>query len=354
MTLEDTILPQQFTELSLRTIKNIHDTAAIRQSHITTEETSEPEAILPIFQGQTTLQLKTIPLQPKPDQTPVIAVDVASIRLGETDTGILLALRAATTWKQRGTAYRYLRFGPFPIHITDQNQHDILNLFHEHNPAPSPQRNTLFHQLTSLPDLNQTQTRITALLEKWLQTQIAAQTRNSLILLDGNLTTTAADQAANATARLLQTARNNHNTILALTKITRLRLNGHNITDLMPSNPKPCLLQLDSYQPSSNIRQLGTIYVAKLNHTPYAFRLDTDTNPSSQEAVEAVEHLIGNDLITDGYPETLRLAHIYATFTANEVIGIQRFLAQAYGIKIAQKPNIRRMLFGPYGTRHES
>jgi len=354
LSLEDTSLPQRFMELSLRTIKNIHNTAAINHSPTTTEETSEQQEILPIFKGQTTLQLKTIPLQPKPDQTPVIGVDVSSIRLGETTDGILLALRAATTWKQKGTAYRYLRFGPFPIHITTENQYDILSLFHEHNPAQSQQRNTLFHQLTSLPDLNQTQTRITALLEKWLQTQIAAQTRNSLILLDGNLTTTTNDQAAIATTRLLQTARNHHNTILALTKITRLRLNGHNITDLMPSNPKPCLLQLNGYQANSHMRQLGSIYVAKLNHSPYTFRLDTDADIPSQQAVEAVEHLIANDLITDGYPETLRLAHIYATFTANEVIGIQRFLAQAYGIKIAQKPNIRRLLFGPYGTRHDS
>jgi len=341
-------------ELSLRTIKNIHNNTAINHSPTTTEETSEQQEFLPAFQGQTTLQLKTIPLQPKPDQTPVIAVDVASIRLGETDNGILLALRAATVWKQRGTAYRYLRFGPFPIHITDQNQHDILTLFHERNPAQSPQRNSLYHSLSSMPDLNQTQTRITALLERWLQTQIATQTRNSIILLDGNLTTTTTDQNATTITQLLQTARNNHNTILALTKITRLRLNGHNITNLLQPDPKPCLLQLDNYQPSSNIRQLGAIYVAKLNHSPYAFRLDTDADLPSQQAVEAVEHLIGNDLITDGYPETLRLAHIHATFTANEVIGIQRFLAQAYGIKIAQRPNIRRLLFGPYGTRHES
>jgi len=354
MALEDTILPQQFTELSIRTIKNIHAAEVHQTQPCATEETTEPQEILPIFQGQTTLQLKTLPLQPKPDQTPVIAVDVASIRLGETDAGILLALRAATTWKQRGTVYRYLRFGPFPIHITDKNQYDILNLFHEHNQAQSQQRNTLFHQLTSLPDLNQTQTRITALLERWLQTQIATQTRNSLILLDGNLTTTATDQTTTAITRLLQTARSNHNTILALTKITRLRLNGHNITDLIQRDPRPCLLQLDNYQPSTNVHQLGAIYVAKLNHSPYTFRLDTDADISGQEAVEAVEHLIGNDLITDGYPETLRLAHIYSTFTANEVIGIQRFLAHTYGIKIAQRPNIRRLLFGPYGTRHES
>jgi hypothetical protein len=344
-------------ELSLRTIKNINSHAATFQTSPTTiaqDSNEQQEEFTQLLQhGQTTLQLKTILLQPKPDQTPIIAIDVSSIRLGETDTGILLALRAATAWKQKGAAYRYLRFGPFPIHITDQNQHDILSLFHEHTPIQHT--NNILHQLTSTPDLNQTQTRITALLEKWLQTQIATQAQHSIILLDGNLTTGTNDPP-NALTRLLETARNNHNTTLAMTKITRLRLNGHNITELMQGKPKPCLLQLDGYQTTSayNMRQMGTIYVAKLNHSPYTFRLDIDANLQTTQAVEAVEHLIGNDLITDGYPETLRLAHIYSTFTANEVIGIQRFLAQAYGIKIVQRPNIRRLLFGPYGTKHES
>jgi len=358
MRLEDTsALPQRFMELSLRTIKNIHNnTAHTPPPQPTAEEADETQQeFTPAFLGQTILQHKPIPLQPKPDQTPVIAIDVSSIRLGETDTGILLALRAATVWKQRGTAYRYMRFGPFPIHITDQNQHDILNLFHE--PSPTQRTNSLLNQLTSIPELNQTQTRITALLEKWLQTQTAAQARNSLILLDGSLTAGTNDNPPSAVTHLLETARNNHNTILALTKITRLRLNGHNITNLIQANQKPCLLQLDGYQTArayNHIRLMGAIYVAKLNHTPYTFRLDIDADTPSQQAVEAVEHLIANDLITDGYPETLRLAHIYATFTANEVIGIQRFLSQAYGIKIVQRPNIRRLLFGPYGTRHDS
>jgi hypothetical protein len=343
-------------ELSLRTIRNIGNrTTAFQPPQATTsqENNEQQEEFTSILQhGQTTLQLKTIPLTPKPDQTPVIAVDVSSIRLGETDTGILLALRAATAWKQKGTPYRYLRFGPFPIHITDQNQNDILSLLHEN--ASSAQRSSLLHQLTSTPDLNQTQTRITALLEKWLQTQIATQTQHSIILLDGNLATGTNDPP-NALTRLLETARNNHNTTLAITKITRLRLNGSSITNLTQTSPKPCLLQLDGCQTASayNMRQMGAIYVAKLNHSPYTFRLDIDANIPNSQAVEAVEHLIGNDLITDGYPETLRLAHIYSTFTANEVIGIQRFLAQAYGIKIVQRPNIRRLLFGPYGTRHE-
>jgi len=51
-----------------------------------------------------------------------------------------------------------------------------------------------------------------------------------------------------------------------------------------------------------------------------------------------------------GYPETLRLAHIFSTFTANDVIAVQRHLASTYGLRIVPRFSVRRSLFGPFGT----
>ena len=351
-TLEDTTLPQRFLELSLRSIKNIHNNggeAALYQPYETiTEDILNPtEEITPTFQGQTTLKLRTIQLKPQPSPQPVIAIDVSSIKIGETNQGILLALRAATVWKQNGTGYRYLRFGPFPFHITEENKQEIYSLFSQYSrDAPEAGNNH-----TNTPSLINMQTRMTTLLERWLQTQIAVQTQNSLILLDGSLTAGTNDTPIAIMAQLLDTARSRHNTILAITKATRLRLNGHTLTDLINKSKPPCLLQTDGHAASAynHIHFMGNIYVAKLAPSPYAFRLDIDNKIPPAQAIEAVEHLIANDLVLDGYPETLRLAHIYSTFTANEVIGIQRFLAQTHGIKTIQRPNVRRLLFGPFG-----
>jgi len=365
-TLEDTTLPQRFLELSLRSIKNIHNGEALYQPYeTTTEDTLNPtEEITPTFQGQTTLKLRTIQLKPKPNPQPVIAIDVSSIKIGETNTGIILALRAATVWKQNGTGYRYLRFGPFPFHITEENKQEIYSLFNQYSrDAPEADSNHIwimsetrggtadFFKSRSPPSLINMQTRMTTLLERWLQTQIAAQTQNSLILLDGSLTAGIGDTPISIMAQLLYTASSHHNTILAITKATRLRLNGHTLTDLINKSKPPCLLQTDGQAASAyqHIHFMGNIYVAKLSPSPYAFRLDIDQKTPTTQAIQAVEHLIANDLVLDGYPETLRLAHIYSTFTANEVIGIQRFLAQTHGIKTIQRPNIRRLLFGPYG-----
>ncbi len=94
---------------------------------------------------------------------------------------------------------------------------------------------------------------------------------------------------------------------------------------------------------------LGDVYVARLNKAKYAFRLDIDREIPLPHRAEAVEKLLGNDLTTQGYPETLRLSHILCTFTANEVLAIKHFITRKHGIQIINRPDMHRLLFGPFG-----
>jgi len=350
-TLQDTALPTRFIELSLRSIKNIasQDSATLYQPYETITENAEPsEEITPVFHGQTKLKLNQIPLKPLPEETPVVAIDVSSIKIGETTTGILLAIRGAIVWKNN-RHYHYLRIGPFPFHITEENKQEIYQLFRQYS------LDTLTPNTTSTPSLNHMQTRITTLLERWLQMNVATQSQNTLILWDGSLTAGTNDSPTHIVAQLLETARNRLNTVLAFTKITRLRLSGHRLTDLIEKCTPPCLLEMDGYPiaPSNTIHFLGNIYVAKLTQGNCSFRLDIDHKLPHEQRVEAIQRLIANDQLAESYPETLRLAHIYSTFTANEVIAIQRLLAQTHGIKTVTRPNIRRLLFGPFGKGPE-
>jgi hypothetical protein len=89
--------------------------------------------------------------------------------------------------------------------------------------------------------------------------------------------------------------------------------------------------------------------VARLNKANYAFRLDIDREIPVQDRMSALEKLAGNDLYTQSYPETLRLAHILCTFTANEVLAMQHFITRKHGIQIVNRPDMHRLLFGPFG-----
>ena len=299
----------------------------------------------PIMKTQQPPTIKTIPLEHSIDEKPVVAVDVSSINLGETETGILCAIRGAIVWKQKNR-YKYQRIGPFPFHITEQNKKEIHKLFRNHNLEITEDSRT--------PNIANMQARMGNLLERWLQLGISCQAYGTIILWDGSMTAGMADCPVDEMTRLLEIARNRLSTVLAFSKNTTLRFSGHKLTDYAEKAEPPCLLQINGFPISSGpVLLLGNVYVAKLTPGVCSFRLDIDRKVPRERGIDAVQSLLGSDLLTQSYPETLRLAHIYSTFTATEVIGIQRFIAQQYGLKIVTRPNVRRLLFGPFGKGAE-
>jgi len=319
----DTALPRRLTELSIHSLKQVNN------------PTFQPN----MAEAPLQLKLTPIPLKPRKQETIVAAVDTSSIRIGETATGTLIAIRGATVYKQN-RQYRYVRVGPFILHTTEENKHEVyaalqhscFNTTHEHT-----------------PNLLQMPMRMANYLEKWLQATLARNTKDSLILFDGSLTSGTPDTPIRQLKETLATARQRRNTVLAFSKMTTLRFNGHPITDAQPNHKPPYLLETTGLKPKPPIVLLGDVYVARLTNGNYAFRVDIDKEVLFQEKIEAIEKLLTNDLIAQSYPETLRLAHILCTFTANEVIAIQHLAASKYGVKIIQKPDMHRLLFGPFG-----
>ena len=214
-------------------------------------------------------------------------------------------------------------------------------------PAPVSLENEPNHQ--NKPNLLQMPTRIAALLERWLQKMLSRTISNGLILFDGSLTSGTADTPTQRIREILTTARKRANIVLAFSKMTSLRVNGHLITDLLPHHQPPYLLEADAFRPKPPVVLLGNIYVARLTRENYAFRVDIDKEVPREPKIEAVEKLLGNDIFSQSYPETLRLAHILCTFTANEVLAMQHFVTRKFGLHIFNRPDMHRLLFGPYG-----
>ncbi|MCJ7560151.1 DNA double-strand break repair nuclease NurA, partial [Candidatus Bathyarchaeota archaeon] len=293
----------------------------------------------------TTLQLKRkpLPLTPRTQETIIAAVDTSTIKIGETSTGIIIAIRGATIWKQN-KHYQYTRLGPFIFHITEENKNEVYNTIEKAYFNVQYGGN---HQAT--PNLLQMPTRLASLLERWLQTMLAKTVNQGLILFDGSLTSGTIDTPVQRMKEILSTARRNKNTVLAFSKATSLRINGYLITDLLPEREPPYLLETTGLRFKPPTVLLGDVYVARLNKANYAFRLDIDREIPTQDRMEAVEKLLGNDLYQQSYPETLRLAHILCTFTANEVLAMQHFITRRHGIQIINRPDMHRLLFGPFG-----
>jgi hypothetical protein len=333
----DTTLPQRFLELSIHSLKQVRN-----QAFQLNQQNLQDSAL---ENCPTTLQLKRkpLPLTPRTQETIIAAVDTSTIKIGETSTGIIIAIRGATIWKQN-KHYRYTRLGPFIFHITEENKNEVYNTIEKAYFNVQYGGN---HQAT--PNLLQMPTRLASLLERWLQTMLAKTVNQGLILFDGSLTSGTIDTPVQRMKEILSTARRNKNIVLAFSKATSLRINGYLITDLLPEREPPYLLETTGLRFKPPTVLLGDVYVARLNKANYAFRLDIDREIPTQDRMEAVEKLLGNDLYQQSYPETLRLAHILCTFTANEVLAMQHFITRRHGIQIINRPDMHRLLFGPFG-----
>jgi hypothetical protein len=333
----DTTLPQRFLEQSLHSLKQVQHQPFQLNQQFQQFNTSE--------QHPSNLQLKRQPifLKPNHQETTIAAVDTSTIKIGETSTGIIIAIRGATTWKQN-RQYHYTRLGPFIFHITEENKNEVYNTLEK------SYFNTLYSSNRhATPPLMQMPTRLASLLERWMQTMLAKTVENGLILFDGSLTSGTIDTPVQRMKDILNLARRNKSTVLAFSKMTSLRVNGYLITDQLPKHESPYLLETTGVQFKPPTVVLGGVYVARLNKANYAFRLDIDREIPLQQRMAAVEKLLGNDLYMQGYPETLRLSHILCTFTANEVLAIKHFITRKHGIQIINRPDMHKLLFGPFG-----
>jgi hypothetical protein len=332
--------PRQLIELSVRSLRALSPF----ESECVEEKAGQRQS--PRHNQQVFSKVEALSLTPNCTKTAVAAIDVSSIRLGDTEAGILLAVRGAIVWRRNGE-YKYLRLGPFPFHITEKSTAEIRRSLYQH-------RQRAAGLLTAQPSTLYIQTKLTTLLERWIQRSVNQTTQDSIVLWDGSLAANTLETPIQTMKQLLTGARDNRNIILAFSKMTRLLVNGRRITDFAAKHRHPCLIKVQDYPACFGpVQTMGDVYVAKLRAGSCAFRLDADGKLPQSKLVEAVERLLGNEVVFNSYPEALRLAHIFSTFTATEVIGIQRYVAREKNIKIITRPNMRRILFGSYGKGPE-
>lgn len=337
------IIPENFVEAGYNSLKDIINYCLSEEIIISKIDWGD-------FEDEVELEANIESCIPEPirllnngDEVPVFGVDASNIDLGETREGFLCAIRGCIVWRKE-KEYRYIRHGPFIFHITETNRQFLYNALRqkcfdvgERVGAPLPER---------MPEY------IRNILERWLQKNLCESCQGSIILWDGSLTTRTPNSPISLLHTLLKSAREEENIVLAFSKKTSISAFGRRLSDLIDDWRVPCLLDIDDFirlQYGKSLRFFGRIYAVKLTPGALSFRLDIDRRIPSKERVNAVESLICSDLIVDSYPETLRLAHVLSRFSATEVIAMQRYVAENYDLKIIRRPDVRQILFGPYG-----
>lgn len=347
---KSTLLPDFLLDLSSESMRTING-GLFEPRDLSTVETSLEEEIEeepPIRLTNTPTLEEPTPVATTAERCPVVAVDVSSVRVGESEQGILYSLRGAMVWREE-SGYSFTRCGPLTFHLND----DIARFLSKRSAAGERLSYSSWSPMTE-----RVLARLRNTLERWVQNLACSSILKGIVLLDGSLTAGTPDNPTVYVEELLNSSRENSNTVIAFSKDTKLCFSGKKITRLLDKANPPCILNIDRLIapqfPSTPVRLMGRVYVARIAQRGLPFRVDVDRKLPEDATLQAMARLITSDLVEQGYPETLRLAHILSTFTANEILAIQRHLSITYGLRLAPRVSLRRSLFGPYGTSMEA
>jgi hypothetical protein len=274
-----------------------------------------------------------------------VAIDTSTIKLGELEDGILCALRGAVVSLET-KQYHYIKYGPFLFSL-NYNMPFASKSLEELGLPP----------FTREPNVDGFLKRVRNTLERWLQYHASSSVKCAFILVDGSLTAGTPDNPSSELEGILDAARRSGSSMVAISKKTKLRIRSQALTDLIQQESSPCLLDVDKEVteqfPPYPVRFLGRVFVAKLARLGFPFRVDIDREISGIDAVSEFSQLAGTDIVDQGYPETLRMAHILSTFTATDVLAMQTLAQAQFGLRMIPKLTLRHSLFGPFGTRSE-
>ncbi|HZY93403.1 MAG TPA: DNA double-strand break repair nuclease NurA [Candidatus Bathyarchaeia archaeon] len=286
--------------------------------------------------------LERVPILPVRDASQIVACDASSVKIGETDNGMIFAIRAVAAWRYP-KKIMFTRWGPLLFHVP--NSDDDTSKW-------AVDESRIFGGL-SVKTLR-ILTRLRNHVERWVQEVLSTTVKNGILLIDGSLTAGTPDNPAGRVNKILTTARNNNSLVVAISKSTQLTVGGKNILAFSNDANTPHLIDIthivDEEYPAYPVRFLGHVFVTKLSADGFLFRVDVDREVSAEDATRALGRVAGADVVFHGYPETLRIAHIFSTFTSNEILAIQRFVAANHRVTLQARPNLRRSLFGPFGT----
>jgi len=287
-----------------------------------------------------------VKLNPIVTGRPVIAVDTSSIKLGELADGVLCALRGAVVVLE-AKRYRYVRYGPFVFSL-GYNSPLVSGSFTSLGLPP----------FSGEPNFDSLLKRVRNMLERWIQYNVGSSVGNAFLLIDGSLTAGTPDNPSRELERILEVARSSGSALIAISKKTRLRIRNEGLTELLEHESDPCLLDVDTeiteQFPPYPVQFLGRVFVAKLARFGFPFRIDIDRHIPTVAAMKEFAQLAGTDIVDQGYPETLRMAHVLSTFTAMDVLAMQAFAQAEFGVQMMPKLALRHSLFGPFGTAWEA
>ncbi|MEM2855811.1 MAG: DNA double-strand break repair nuclease NurA [Candidatus Nitrosocaldaceae archaeon] len=242
----------------------------------------------------------------------IAAVDSSAIFLADTAEGSLYASKCGISIAYDCKQITHFKIGPILFYL---NENSI----------------TL--------DYSMIKRMIRVRVERALQKKLANTLDNAIILVDGSLKSSIFEND-NSIPSILDDCKEYNNTLIGISKVSRLKL----IEKLISSFHKrdACYIDISSILRAYISNLYGKQLLVKLSKDGLVLRADVINEND-------LSLLIRNDILHNGYPQTLRLAHHLSVFTRIEVIATISMISSKFKTSEIDSCNLRNVLLGKIG-----
>jgi hypothetical protein len=307
---------------------------------------------------------------------PVAAVDCGIARLGETENGLVIALRA-TVVIDIPTGCRIQLFRTGPIYLHNLKKAELLLRVGMHLGRPDlfvelaqPEEEAELEESIGRKDVgpfgepvvervrpgvaddsHKYGDRFRNWLERLVQRVAASSIQNGIVLLDGALTLRTIDTPQEYLEDLADEASSNGNALIAVSKQSMLQIRGRPLPFWLNDVPQRACYRLLSnvMAKEANERVLGNAYAVRFSPLGHTFRMDVRA-VDGQTDDEAIYRAYSSLMMRSGYPDILVRAHAHSYFTSPDVIQLQAQANRIYDL-VPQPEASLTGIFAPFGGR---
>lgn len=270
-------------------------------------------------------------IQPIKESTVISAVDSSSIQVAETEEGALYAIKCGIALAITSQALMHFKIGPILFYLSEETiRHSEID-----------------HRLARLVlfDSDSAKRLIRIRVERAVQAELSNNIKKSIILVDGSLKSSLFEYKNHDIKKVVENCYLYKNSMIGLSKTTKLKVLDR-ISSPLAKIRGPAYMDIEAIIKSLIRNTVGNNLLVKLgtDNSP-VLRADVITANNSDKD-ELLGKLLGNDSITRGYPETLRLAHHISTFTNTEISCLRGHILSNYDVTELASEDIRRTLLG--------
>ncbi|MCS7365605.1 MAG: DNA double-strand break repair nuclease NurA [archaeon GB-1867-035] len=271
----------------------------------------------------------------------VYAIDSSSLRILETDDGFVVAYRICiVNYNPSSSNYNVISLGPYLCYLSEWNKVGAYNMARELMNLPPV-------DIRSTPSIFKLIDRIRNSFERTIQKLILKNSINSLVLWDGSLTMGTIDTPKSFMSECIDTAFKNNNIIVGISKRSWLKTkSGFRIVSLLSRINRPCYIDIHDYIESKHPIG-GRVYIAKFDINGPSLRVDIAAKPgiNTDEVISMIATRIP---LFNGYPEPLRLAHMYCYFTNIELLNLEAHALNKIDSESIEITDWRNVILYPY------